>query len=133
MLETQKKTAIESFANESPCICFNLRKASRAITHIYDGMFKHIGITASQAAILFALQTVGPMTISELAMAMATDRTTITRNLKPIDREGLVHIEANIEAIKEALEQETKKREQYLQHIAEAQAILSMHGRKDLH
>ena len=48
-------------------------------------------------------------------------------------KEGLVHIEANIEAIKEALEQETKKREQYLQHIAEAQAILSMHGRKDLH
>jgi len=87
-----KENKINRFANESPCICFNLRKAARAITQIYDHMFRKIGLTASQISILTSLQMIGSMSVSQLSQAMATDRTTITRNLKPLERDGLIKI-----------------------------------------
>lgn len=88
----QRSTKIHQFANESPCICFNLRKAARSVTQVYDNMFREIGLTAGQISILFSLFSIGQMTVTELAQAMATDRTTITRNLKPLVREGLLSI-----------------------------------------
>ncbi|MGE0267850.1 MAG: MarR family winged helix-turn-helix transcriptional regulator [Candidatus Omnitrophota bacterium] len=87
-----KEVKINQFANESPCICFNLRKAARAITQIYDHMFRGIGLTASQISILTSLRMIGSMSVSQLSQAMATDRTTITRNLKPLERDGLIKI-----------------------------------------
>lgn len=88
----QKKESIKKFANESPCICFNLRKASRAITKIYDGMFRKAGLSAVQAAILNSIRMLGSMTVTQLAEAMATDRTTITRNLSALERDGYIKI-----------------------------------------
>lgn len=88
----EKENKINQFANASPCICFNLRKAARAITQIYDHMFRDIGLTASQISILTSLHMIGSMSVSELSQAMATDRTTITRNLKPLHRDGLIKI-----------------------------------------
>ena len=89
----RKEEQIKMFANQSPCICFNLRKASRAITQVYDRMFKEIQMTSSQMAIINSLKIIGPMNVSELSEAMATDRTTITRNLKPLEREKYIIIQ----------------------------------------
>ena len=88
----EKEQGIKKFANESPCVCFNIRKAARAITQIYDTLFKEVGLTSSQAAILNSTRMLGNLTVNQLADAMATDRTTITRNLKPLLRDGLVMI-----------------------------------------
>ncbi|MBZ0166417.1 MAG: MarR family transcriptional regulator [Candidatus Omnitrophica bacterium] len=94
---SEKTQKIEQFANHSPCICFNLRKAARAITQIYDQMFREIGLTASQISILTSLRMIGGMSVSQLAQAMATDRTTITRNLKPLQRRRLIEIQVGLD------------------------------------
>ncbi len=88
----QRAEQIRQFARQSPCICFNLRKAARSVTQIYDHMFREIGLTAGQISILFSLATIGQMTVTELSQAMAADRTTITRNLKPLVRDELLAV-----------------------------------------
>jgi len=90
--QLDRTAKIRRFSNESPCICFNLRKAARAITQVYDQMFREIGLTAGQISILLSLCTIGQMTVSELSQAMSTERTTITRNLKPLVRDDLLEI-----------------------------------------
>jgi len=111
-----KNKMIKQFANESPCICFNLRKAARAITQIYDNMFREIGLTAGQLSILRSLDMIGPMTVCQLSEAMATDRTTITRNLKPLEREKLIFIKTGYD--RRSREIEVSKRGQELMHKA---------------
>lgn len=88
-----KKKKIEQFANCSPCVCFNLRKSARAITQVYDGMFRPLGLRVSQLSILNSLNMIGSLTVLELAEATATDRTTITRNIKPLVRDGYIRVE----------------------------------------
>jgi len=85
-----KKKRIKQFANCSPCVCFNLRKSARAITQVYDGMFRSLGLRVSQLSILNSLNMIGSLTVLELAEAIATDRTTITRNMKPLIRDGYI-------------------------------------------
>ena len=58
----EKQENIRRFANESPCVCFNLRKATRAITQIYDDMFRGAGLRTTQIAILNSLKTIGALT-----------------------------------------------------------------------
>jgi len=86
----KRQESIKKFAEDSPCLCFNIRKASRIITQYYDEMLKSLGLTATQASVLGCLRKIGPMMVSELSEAMATDRTTLTRNLKPLERDGLI-------------------------------------------
>ena len=90
-----KKTPakIEKFVKENNCVCFNVRKISRLVTQIYDEAFRSTGFKATQIAVLFSVNDLSPVTISQLAKAMTTDRTTISRNLKPLQREDLVTIE----------------------------------------
>lgn len=90
---TAVDTKIESLAKDSPCLCYNIRKASRAITQIYDEMFRPYSITASQALILSSCKHLGPVTVTQMAQAMSTDRTTITRNLQVLERNGQIKIQ----------------------------------------
>jgi DNA-binding MarR family transcriptional regulator len=78
---------------ESPadgCACFNLRKAARAVTQLYDGFLQPSGLRATQFTILAALDQTGPRKLSVLADALVLDRTTLTRNLKPLQRDNLI-------------------------------------------
>lgn len=77
-------------ADPANCLCFNLRKAARALTQSYDTALKPAGITAPQFSLLTALARQGPVSLSDLATALGMDRTTLTRNLKPLQRDGLV-------------------------------------------
>ncbi|MBL4758276.1 MAG: winged helix-turn-helix transcriptional regulator [Rhizobiales bacterium] len=74
------------------CMCFNLRQATRAITQAYDAALKPVGITAPQFTMLSVMASSGPHTMLELAAALKMDRTTLTRNLKPLVRDGLVEV-----------------------------------------
>jgi DNA-binding MarR family transcriptional regulator len=72
------------------CACATLRETSRTITRRYDEVLKPSGLLATQYIVLVAIQKEQPAAISQLAEVMAMDRTTLTRNLKPLEKSGLV-------------------------------------------
>lgn len=72
----------------SSCACFNLRKASRVVTQHFDEILKPSGLLITQFTILVAIAMAKSGTINELAERLVMDRTTLTRNLKPMEREG---------------------------------------------
>ena len=75
------------------CVCGNLRKASRMISQIYDEFLKPSGLKATQTALLMTVKSFGGATVSKLAKSTITDRTTVTRNLKLLEKKGLVKTE----------------------------------------
>lgn len=83
-----------STATDTPqaCLCFNLRKAARAVTQLYDAALEPAGLRATQFSLLAALDRRDAVTITDLARAMVMDRTTLTRNLRPLEKQGLVAI-----------------------------------------
>lgn len=80
---------VETRAN---CICFNLRKAARAVTQIYDEALKPSGLRSTQFSLLSVVEAYGPTGISDLAKKLVTDRTTLTRNLKPLLSQKLLEV-----------------------------------------
>src|SRR5262245_16277293 len=72
------------------CHCLAIRQASRQITRFYDQCLAASGLRSTQFSILSRLHALGPMTINDLAEALALDRTTLGRNILPLEREGLV-------------------------------------------
>ncbi len=72
------------------CTCFNLRKAARAVTQAYDEALKPIGLRATQLQLLAVIAAKGPAGMTELARTLVMDRTTLTRNLKPLLQQGLL-------------------------------------------
>src|SRR5262249_19286798 len=72
------------------CNCLALRQAARHVTQFYDGYLAAAGLRATQFSILVRLRRLGPMTINALAEQMVMDRTTLGRNIKPLEREGLI-------------------------------------------
>jgi DNA-binding MarR family transcriptional regulator len=75
------------------CMCSNLRRTARAATNYYDSLLGPLnGLRVSQVSVLTALYLAGPQTINELADKLALDRTTLGRNLRPIEQRGLLTI-----------------------------------------
>jgi DNA-binding MarR family transcriptional regulator len=72
------------------CTCFNLRKATRLVTQAYDEALRPAGIRSTQFTILALVRGRGPLALRELAEALVVERTTLTRNLNPLERDGLV-------------------------------------------
>ena len=75
------------------CACFSLRKAARAVTQLYDDALKPAGVLATQLPLLATTARLERATVTELAEAMVMDRTTLTRNLRPLERDGLLRTE----------------------------------------
>lgn len=76
------------------CTSFNLRKAARAVTQFYDDALRGTGLKSTQFSLLAVAAAAGSMPISLLAVELAMDRTTLTRNLKPLEAAGLLRIES---------------------------------------
>jgi DNA-binding MarR family transcriptional regulator len=76
----------------SPCACTRLRRATRAVTALYDEALRASGLKLTQFSALRTLQRLGPVTISALAEEMALDRSTLGRNLLVLKRDGLVRL-----------------------------------------
>jgi len=74
------------------CACFSLRKAARAVTILYDDVLRPVGLRATQFALLSIAQTLGSVTVTQLAAHAVIDRTTLTRNLQALQRRGLIRI-----------------------------------------
>jgi DNA-binding MarR family transcriptional regulator len=93
MKEQTSSTEYERIAQlSSACICNNLRRAARLVTNYYDKLFEPAGLRASQATVLVVLYRAGVQTINEMAEKLELDRTTLTRNLKPLAHQGLLTI-----------------------------------------
>ncbi len=74
------------------CNCLAVRQAARHITQLYDQLLAPSGLRATQFSILAKLRQLGRMTINALAAEMVMDRTTLGRNILPLERDGLVAV-----------------------------------------
>ena len=75
------------------CNCLALRQATRLATQLYDQHLAPSGLRTTQFSILAKLKRLGPTTINALAAALVVDRTTLGRNILPLERDGLIRIE----------------------------------------
>jgi DNA-binding MarR family transcriptional regulator len=75
------------------CACFNLRKAARAVTQLYEAALEPTGMKATQMSVLVALSLAERAPLNRVAEGLVMDRTTLTRNLRPLERRGWVRIE----------------------------------------
>lgn len=88
---------MSSAFNPAACNCLALRQAARHVTQFYDEFLAPSGVRATQYSILARLQRNGPMTINALAAELVMDRTTLGRNLRPLQRDGLIAVGAGKE------------------------------------
>lgn len=89
--------AINGSSQPTLCNCTAIRRAARHMTRFYDACLAEVDLRGTQYIILRALSAHGRMTINALADAMVMDRTTVTHNVKPLQRDGLVAIEVDPE------------------------------------
>jgi len=75
------------------CMGMHVRRASRIVTQIYDAALRPVGLVLNQFTLLVAIQLVESTPITRLAQELFTDQTTLTRNLKLLEKRGLVVIE----------------------------------------
>ena len=93
----QASTGNEKVRNEktrsellAECACFDLRRATRAVSRMYDDFLRDAGLNITQFALLRLICAKKELSISTLGRAMALDRTSITRALAPLERDGLI-------------------------------------------
>jgi DNA-binding MarR family transcriptional regulator len=98
MNQSPEKRAADIQASVLRCTCFNLRKAARAVTQMYDEALRPSGLRATQFSLLMLIRGMGPISITDLAEKAVMDRTTLKRNVELLEREGLVRIESGEDA-----------------------------------
>src|SRR5439155_4355626 len=74
------------------CVCFNLRWVTRAVTQFFDAELRRHGIRPTQTPILGALAQKPGWIMEDLSDWLGMERTTLVRNLRPLERDGLVEI-----------------------------------------
>ena len=79
--------------NLKTCACFNIRKSARVLTQHYDEAMQSIGLRATQFTILAVLSNVKAITVTQMADFLVMDRTTLTRNLRPLEKQGFLKIQ----------------------------------------
>jgi DNA-binding MarR family transcriptional regulator len=79
-------------AHCSECTCFNLKKATRAVQNLFDEAFRTIGLKGTQFTVLSHIFSYGPISLTKLADIMLLDRTTLARNLSPLEKKGFIEI-----------------------------------------
>ena len=72
------------------CVFAHIRRASRSVAQMYDAVTRESGLRAGQLSVLITLEMAGRSTITKLGEYLVMDRTTLTRNLGPLEREGLI-------------------------------------------
>lgn len=74
------------------CTCSELRRAARAVTLLYDNAFRSSGLLSTQLGVLHVIYKSDSIRISHLAKELGMDRTTLTRNLSVLQRQGFIKI-----------------------------------------
>ena len=89
---------------ELSCICATMRMASRTLTRRYDDALRPAGLRTTQLSILDRLDEEGAITMGRLARRLALERTTLTRDIAPLARRGLVRVAAGADRRERILE-----------------------------
>jgi DNA-binding MarR family transcriptional regulator len=87
-----KMTKELDLATMENCVCFNLRWVTRAVTQFFDAELRRHGILPTQTPILAALVAKSAWSMEELSDWLGMERTTLVRNLRPLERDGLLEI-----------------------------------------
>jgi DNA-binding MarR family transcriptional regulator len=74
------------------CLCLHVQRAARVLARRFDEAFRALGLTHGQFSLLVSLNRPLPATIGAVAAVLGMDRTTLTANLKPLERRGLVKV-----------------------------------------
>jgi DNA-binding MarR family transcriptional regulator len=80
----------DTMPSAEDCNCYAVRAAARHVTQAYDQFLAPTGLRTTQFSILAKLKRRGPLTINALADDMVMDRTTVGRNILPLERDGLI-------------------------------------------
>jgi DNA-binding MarR family transcriptional regulator len=91
-----KPASAPEWINPAGCNCLALRQAARHVSQFYDQFLAASGLRGTQYSILARLHRKGPkasMSINALAAELVMDRTTLGRNILPLERDGLISIE----------------------------------------
>ena len=74
------------------CLCLHTQRAARALARRFDDAFRPLGLSSGQFSLLMSLNRPEPASMGSVASLLAMDRTTLTANLKPLARRGLVNV-----------------------------------------
>jgi DNA-binding MarR family transcriptional regulator len=96
------------------CASFNFRRTARAVTRLYDQAFQKFGIRSTQFSVLIAVAKTQPVSITQVADILAIDRTTLTRSLGLMQKQGLLSISPR-----------SVKRQRFLNLTAEGEKVLA--------
>ena len=77
------------------CLCLHLQRAARVVARRFDDALRPLGLTNGQFSLLMSLNRPQAASIGSVSAVLAMDRTTVTANLKPLERRGLVSVMAN--------------------------------------
>jgi DNA-binding MarR family transcriptional regulator len=72
------------------CACLKVRTAARAVTRLYDDAFRPLGLRATQLSVLLGVALGQAVSIASVSRMLGMDRSTLTRNLRPLEQKGLV-------------------------------------------
>ena len=94
MSNSLERAALFAFTHHvrDRCLCLHVQRAARALARRFDEALRPVGLTQGQFSLLTSLNRAEPPTIGTVAALLALDRTTLTANLKPLERRGLVRV-----------------------------------------
>lgn len=87
--------ATDNKSFETPCICFHLRRASRAVSQFYDARFKPLGLSGAQYGLMVCISRLDGACIGDLSEAMGLEQSTVTRNVELLAAKKLVAVETD--------------------------------------
>ncbi len=74
------------------CVCFNIRKSTRLLTAHYDRVMNPTGLKATQFSLLMTMVLQDSASVSQLANMLGMDRTTLSRNVRLLEKKGLITV-----------------------------------------
>ena len=80
------------------CLCMNLRSAAQQLTRHYDAALAPAGITANQFSLMNLVRTSDAPTMKDLAELSGLDRSTLGRNLRVLEKQGLITMQVGADA-----------------------------------
>ena len=79
------------------CLCLHVQRAARTLARCFDQALRPLGLTNGQFSLMMSLNRPEPPSLGSVSTLLAMDRTTLTANLKPLERRGLVTVSVDPE------------------------------------
>ena len=95
MSKVESLTFATTIEVRDSCLCLHVQRAARALARRYDDALRPLGMTHGQFSLMMSLNRPQPARMRDVAGLLAMDRTTLTANLKPLERRGLVEVAAD--------------------------------------